>query len=369
MALATSIRFETPAFLNEEGQTVVTQVLVSETSDDHLKDSMPEMSQFLQDSKTAYVKPFFIFADIEANEKELAPSITLEEISNEIEFNDFSVKQKITIPNEWLDVLGNRKPDQENRVELEAEFQHYYKTNYRVRRISLIAARTIVNGTVATSAFIAAHIPLSSAMVLGSLTGAMSGGIQLISPRIVDYLSTNKYEIKFKKLLGIKNTSEVKQSKFIFSQLKWFSLEFVFLSILDFTRFSLGILPATGLTHESLSLGVTALKSLISQGAIDTSIAKELSPKMNTLILDKKFAEAAKLRFRSEIFAFTTSMTWAAAAVSDMMGLPLGNFIFGGMGLIGGGNHVRLLMKDKTNRVGSKLKEIFTCSKHFFKKD
>ena len=366
---SSTIQFETPTFVNENGEVVITQVMVSESEEHSLSGDLELLEDFLVAKSNGAIQPYFLYANFSQTSSSIGPVIDQEAILKELSGIGFSAIERVDIPDEWLDVFGNRKPDQENGLQLEDEFNRYYKSNYKVKKISLIAARTLVNGSVASAGFMAAHIPVSSAIILGSLTGIMSGSMQLISNHLIQYLSTNKYEVKFKKLLGFKGSKEVNKSKFLASQLKWFSLEVGFLTVLDITRFSLGLMNGVTLSSESMNLGMTAFKSLISQGAVDTSVAKDLEPKISNLIKEKNFVEAAKLRFRSELIAFSASMTWAGAAITDMMGLPLGNYLFAGMAAVGGGNHLRLALKDKTNQIATQFKQIFTCSKHFFKKE
>jgi hypothetical protein len=365
------VQFKTPKYLTTEGIESYTEIMVSVVDETTIQGTVEIMQEFLGPKSS--VPSFFLQANYNSQtleDKKLDPALEVENYLDSHFLGTFDKNEKIELPSEWLESFIQRSPaespDNEAFQRLEKEFQLYYKSNYRGRRITLIAARSLMNGTVASLGFIAGHMPIAPAMIVGSLTGLMSGLVQTYAKPINDYLATNKFQLKLKKLVGLKNAGEIKSSNFVMTHLKWFSLEIAFLTVLDIARFSLGVLPAsTTLGNEALSLGATAAKSLITQGAIDTSIAKDITPRINQAILAEDFVTASKLRFRTELASFASSVTWAGAAISDMMGIPLGDYLFMGMGGIGGGNHLRLVLKDKTNKIQKALKRAYTCTRNF----
>jgi hypothetical protein len=367
------VQFQTPKSINSDGLESYTEIMVSVVDESTIEETKALYQAFLKPKP--HVPSFFIHATYNPqflDEKKINHPLNIEQHFDDHFLSTFEKNEKVELPTEWLESFLDRSPaqstDSETFQRLEKEFHQYYKSNYRARRITLIATRSLMNGTVASMGFIAGHMPIAPAMIVGSLTGFMSGLVQTYAQPLNEYLATNKFQLKLQKLVGMKNVGEIKNSNFVMTHLKWYSIEVAFMAILDITRFSLGVLPAsTTLGHEALSMGATAAKSLITQGAIDTSIAKEISPKINQAILAEDFVTASKLRFRSELASFASSVTWAGAAISDMMGMPLGDYMFMGMGGIGGGNHLRLVLKDKTNKIQKALKQAYTCSKNFFK--
>jgi hypothetical protein len=363
---ATIIQFES-AHPVENGQSAVTEVMVSEVFEKDLDIVLGEFKTFLNrpDNGDAPVKFIYSAPDEKVlQKKDWNNLISQEEIAGRLDGIHFEERVRVEIPEE-LFLQDGRIPQSEG-LGLSQEFEAYYRKNYKLRRITLVASRTIINGAVASLGFIAGGMPTAPAMVVGSLTGLMSGTMQVLAKPLIEFLSTNKYEMKAKKLLGLK-TGPVTASKFLSSQLKWFSTEFLFLAILDVARFSLNQLPPTTMGAEVLSLGTTSIKSLASQGLVDTSVAKEYGPRIAQAVEAGDFAKAAKLRFRTEIIGFSASMTWAGAAITDMMGLPIGNVLFTAMGTAGGGNHLRLILKDKMNNIGESIRSTLGCN-WFYKK-
>jgi len=355
-------------FQGDSGEKIVHEVLTARLDQDQLNQYSRELANFYVQKDLKPVFQLYVAPSFETqNQFQISSPIEKEVVLKNLSFLKDDLTS-IDLTEEWFEPLKSREPQAEVDAiaSLDNEFKQFYKKNYRVRKLSLVLARTLVNGTVASIGFIAGDLPLSVSITLGSLTGLMSGSLQLVNKHVIDFLSTNKFEFKFRKLLGLK-TSGIKASSFLASHLKWFSLEALFLTVLDVARFSLGVLPERTMMQESISLGTTSLKSLISQGAVDTSVAKELGPKIKEAINAKDFAKAAKLQFRTELIGFSSSMTWAAAAITDMMGLPIGNYLFIGMGSAGGINHLRLVLKDKWNHLGDKFKEIFLCNRFFRK--
>ncbi|MFZ4714465.1 MAG: hypothetical protein ACOYL6_12155 [Bacteriovoracaceae bacterium] len=366
------VQFSTAKQIDERGLESYTEVMVSVVNQESFADTSLLMQNFL--GLPSKAPSFFLQANLDPKyikDKNFEEPLDISNYTQNIAPSLFSETQKIELPSDWLDSFFDRTPAQvnenENFLRLEKEFHLYYKKNYRGKRMTLIAARTILNGTVASLGFIAGHMPVVPSMILGGLTGFLSGIVQNQANHINDYLATNKFQMKIKKLLGMKVSGEVKSSSFLMNHLKWYSLEIGFLTLLDITRFSLGVLPMTsGMGHEALSLSATAAKSLLSQGLVDTSVARDITPQIRAAILAQDFSTAAKLRFRGELSSFASSVTWAGAAISDMMGLPLGDYLFLGMGGVGGANHARLILKDKKNVIQSSIRRFYTCSKNFF---
>lgn len=360
---STIIQYETTNDLGD-GKIARTEIMVSEVSEDELDWKIEEFKKMLQAPENKEASTKYVYSAPTSKyltQRKWEAPISSEEITSRLTDISFSDSAQVEIPDEFFERSGRVPQSEDSKIDMAKEFEAYYAKNFRKKRITLIASRTLVNGTVATIGFIAGGMPMAPAMVVGPLTGLLSGSLQVFSKHMNEYLESNKYEIKLRKLLGLKPV-EQKASKFIMSQVKWFSLEVAFLSILDLTRFSLGVLPETGFAQETMNIATTTFKSLASQGLVDTSVAKEFSPKIRAAVEAGDFARAAKLRFRTELIGFSASMTWAGAAITDMMGLPVGNYLFTGMGTVGAGNHIRLVLADKLDTIGKSIKSFFQCS-------
>lgn len=336
----------------DNGDRATTQVMVSEVSYEELDWKLAEFKSFLKTEENIPLK--FVYASPSEkllDKKKWKSIIGEDDITSRLQDLNLSDATRVEIPDEWFENEG-RSPQSDPSISMASEFERYYAKKFKVKRITLVASRTLLNGAIAAVGFIAGGVPVGPAMVIGSVTGLLSGYTQLISSQLLDFLDTNKYEVKLRKLLGMKPVAQ-KSSKFLASQFKWWTTEVAFMAILDIARFSMGVLPATTMANESLQLSLTALKSLASQGLIDTALAKDLGPKIRAAIEAGDFQKAAKYRFRNEIVGFSSSMVWAGAAITDMMGLPISNVLFGSMAAYGGTHHLKLILKDRIHHIGN----------------
>lgn len=260
--------------------------------------------------------------------------------------------------------LAQRNPSSEKDAKL-GEFEKYYRDNHGKRSLLFVVSRFLLNSVVSSYGFFAGSIPLHHAIMLGSLTGTLSGTIQVYSSQLNRFVSTNEYGKKLAKRFSDWSSSkdktkarnlEPEKSDFFFKLVKWGSIEIAFLGIIQFASFCLGeITPNAVFVKVAGGVLLTAAKSVFSQGLWDTSVATETDEKIRKYVAAGDFENASRAKLAAEVSSFGSSMLSVVGAVTDLMGVPIGNYIFGALTIAGAGNHLRLRLKDDNGKFRRKI--------------
>lgn len=220
-----------------------------------------------------------------------------------------------------------------------------FKRNYN---LTLSIVRGVVNGaTVFAGLVIGKGIPMEHAAMIGLLTGAISGGLQFKNDFFFRVLGNSvRFVNAAKRLRLIPDTdgADPSRAEKILKEAvmygKWYTMEAVFLLVIQTSMAMLNVPVAEGISS-------TALKSTMSQGVYDVG-TKKLSDQFEAI--NPRWARHTKT-FR-DISAFGGSAISVLAAIGTMVGVPFSNFGFAvllGTGLV---FHVgtRLLLREPAQR-------------------
>ncbi len=254
-------------------------------------------------------------------------------------------------------------------------------------RVVLTFVRTTVAGGASGFVFFKTGLPLIPSIIMGTVIGGISGSIQWWIEPFVEYLETNKTtgkvknwlvsKLPFLEKLGIKKVEKLgkKSNRFSFYT-KWLFTEVAFVSIIEgilATMGSAGMIEYNklfwGVSHEIMT---SSFMTLGTQGIWEESVVKEYGPKIERI--EKMIAHAKKYNQlnrlahlerlhqkmivkKSAMFVYG-SATQISALILKTMGFKIHYFVFGGLGVSGVINLVRISMKEKQSWLRKQFRKI-----------
>jgi hypothetical protein len=218
------------------------------------------------------------------------------------------------------EVKADRTSPQQN-IQVETPPTGFFKKNYN---LTLALVRFVANtGVVSVGLILGKHIPMEHALMIGTLAGSMSAGIQLKSEAIFKWLNNSVILVNSAKRMGLikSNSGEdpthaAKVIREVEMYGRWAMLEVAFLTVVQTSMHLLNI-PVT----ENLLM--TVGKSVASQGFYELGILK-LANSLEQINPNWKDRTGV---FKN-VAMFAGSGISVLSAVGSLIGMPYANLGF-----------------------------------------